>query len=161
MPARNDLAPQDAVEALLQELEKARALNRAQKDLEEALQRGLQAEALREFVEGLEAAARNAAEAANARVRWFQGPGSLERFLNGRDDPDARRLRRLAEDARALRTEIHRSARRCGYVAGRSVEWSQAQMQAMVRWATRDNVTYGRPEDKVRRSGPSMMDAQA
>lgn len=161
MPAHPDLAPQDAVQALLQELETARALHHAQAALVSALERGVHAESLRPFVEGVESAARDAADAAAVRGRWFQGPGSLERFLEGRDDPGARRLRRLAEEARTLRSDIHRSARRCGYVAGRSVEWSQAQMQAMVGWATRDGGTYGRPEDRARRPAPSIMDTQA
>ncbi len=161
MPARPDLAPQDAVQALLQELEAARALHRAQKRLEEALQRGLQADALRPFVEGVEAAARDSAEAAAVRGRWFRGTGSLERYLEGKDGPEAHRLRGLAEEARALRNDIHRSARKCGYVAGRAAEWSQAQMQAMVHWATRDGDTYGKPEDRARRPAPSIMDAQA
>ncbi len=161
MPVRLDLAPQDAVQALFQELEAARSLYRAQKALEDALQRGLQAEDLNPFVADVEAAARDTAEAATVRARWFQGPGSMERYLDGRADAQARRLRGLAEEARVLRAGIHNSARKCGYVAGRAAEWSHAQMQAMVRWATREDDTYGRPEDRARRPAPSVMDTQA
>lgn len=161
MPDRPDLAPQDAVSALLRELEKARELHRAQTELEEALRRGLQADRLRPFVEKVEAAAQEAAEAAMGRRRWFNGPGSLERSLEGRNDPEARELRRLSREARELRESIHRSARRCGYVAGRSVEWTRAQMQALVQWVTRDGTTYGGSQDRTRRPAPSIMDAQA
>jgi hypothetical protein len=158
---RDDTRPgEDAVEALRAELAAARALLSAQREVESALRAGCAGEDLAALVRRQEKSAREAAQAARQRAACFGG-FPVEELLRAAPAV-APALRQMTAEASAVREEIARSARRCEYVARRSLEWSQAQMELLVRWVTSDGATYGSAgaQENPRRI-PALMDRKA
>ena len=155
-------AAEGPVEALAAELEAARTLRSAQRDLESALLAGAGGDAVLACVRRQEATVRQAQVATHARRLFFGGPGSLEAFLEGRPTAEAERLRRLAREATGLREEIRHNARRADYLACRAVEWSRAQVEIVVRAVSGPAVTYDAPGAARRpRGAPSLLDRSA
>ena len=152
-------APEGPVEALVAELEAARELLSTQRELEAALLGAADGEAVLDCVRRQEATAREAQAATHARRLYFGGPGSLERFLEGRPAPEAERLRRLAREAAGLREEIRHTARRADYLARRAAEWTRAQVEIVVRAISGPATTYDAPGASRRpRGAPSLLD---
>ena len=155
-------APEGPVEALAAELEAARELRSRQQELEAALLGGADGDAVLSCVRRQEATAREIQVATHARRLFFGGPGSLESFLEGRPPAEAEHLRRLAREAAGLREEILDNARRADYLARRAVEWTQAQVEIVVRAISGPAVTYEAPGAARRpRGAPSLLDRSA
>jgi hypothetical protein len=164
MPESIGAQDHGAVQALKNELEAARRLLSTQRDLDEALRRGTNGEDLLRLVRCQEAAARDASLASGVRRMFFSGAGSLEAYLaTGSVSPAmAASLREMAREATEIHTTLKRLVQRSDYVARRSVEWTQAQMELVVRWATRSGNTYEAPGGVApRREAPSWMDRSA
>ncbi len=152
-------APEGPVEALAAELEAARELLSMQRELEAALLGGADGDAVLACVRRQEATAREVQVATHARRLFFGGPGSLERFLEGRPVAEAEHLRRLAREATGLREEIRHNACRADYLARRAVEWTRAQVEIVVRAVSGPAVTYDAPGPSRRpRGAPSLLD---
>jgi hypothetical protein len=150
------------VDALAAELEAARSLLAAQRELEAALLTGAGGDEVQACVRRQELTQRDAKIAAHARRLFFGGPGSLESFLEGRPVAEAERLRRLAREAEVLREEIRDTARRADYLARRAVEWTRAQVEIVVRAVSGPAVTYDAPTASRRpRGAPSLLDRSA
>ncbi len=148
--------------AILHEIECGRRLLAAMSDTETALRSGSPGNELLGLVRIQNDAARRAAAASAARQIWISGEGSLERYLTEKKPADAPELRRLAREAASLRAEILRLAQRGRYLAQRNVEWTQAQMELLVDWLTRNGPTYRAPGTRPDwRRTPSLMDRTA
>jgi hypothetical protein len=155
-------APEGPAEALAAELKAARSLLTVQQELESALLDGSDGDTVLACVRRQEATVREVQVATHARRLFFGGPGSLERFLDGRPVAEAERLRRLAREASGLREEIRFNARRADYLARRAVEWTRAQVEIVVRAMSGPAVTYDAPGAPRRpRGSPSLLDRSA
>ena len=162
MPDRMISASAGAKEALEKELSSARALLQVQRELDEAVCTAASSDRLWALVRALETAAGEATQAARERARWFSGSGSVEAYLKDRPVSEVRAYRAILSEAKSLRAEMDRTARRTEYVARRTVEWSQAQMETMVNWISRQGSTYGAPGGRRPQSRtPSFMDRSA
>lgn len=161
MPVRMISAADEAGEALRQELGAARALFDAQRELDAAVTAGAPADRLWPLLRAQEEAAIAASEAARSRSRFFHGVGSAEAFLQGKPAAEANALRALLAEAAQLRREIHRTAHRTTYIAGRTVEWTQAQLDLVIRWVTRQTATYSASGDRPAARPVAFMDRSA
>jgi len=149
-------------EALAAEIERARGLLALEREVEEALRGGISGDDLLPLIHRQEAAAREAAQAARQRRSFFSDEASLEEWLIGRPPGESQRIRALMEEAGSLRRELAAAARRCRYLAERALEWSQGQMDVMVRAATNDQTTYCAQNGRPRKNpGPAVMDRAA
>lgn len=162
MPESNDAQTEGPVTALRRELQAARDLLRAQEELEQALRSGKPGDDVLALVQRQDASARAASLACAARRSYWVGSEGFEAFLQGRPAPEAQALKDMAAQANELRDALRRSARRAEYIARRSVEWSQAQMDLMVRCLTREQDVYRLPgTQRPLRETPSLMDRTA
>ena len=162
MPDRMISASAGAMEALHREISCARLLLQAERELEEAVRQAAPAERIWTLVRAQEAAAVVASQAARSRAQWFPAPGSVEAYLKGKAPSEVSAFRALLAEAVPLRQEIDRVARRTEYLARRSVEWTQAQLDVMVQWVTRPTATYERPgAQRPLFQAPSFMDRSA
>jgi hypothetical protein len=142
-------APSGGWAALNTEVQAARVLLEVQREVEEGIRAGRNSEDLLGLVRRQEEAARAAARAALERRRWFQGPDAFAAWLQTRPDEEARRVRLLAAEARELKGKIEQTSRRCQYLAERALEWSQGQMEAVIRAIDRGGPTYGGPAGRA------------
>jgi hypothetical protein len=162
MPEGDGGAPQGPVEALRRELDAARTLLEAQKDLEAALRSGKTGEEFLRLIRRQDECTRAAQRAAAERRHFWLDAAGFEAWLRDQPEEEAQPARRLAEEAREVRDSLGRTARRSEYIARRSVEWTQAQLDLMVRWLTSDNTVYRQPgADRPLRETPSLMDRTA
>jgi hypothetical protein len=159
MPESTSAVDRGPVEALRRELEAARALLQVQQDLEQALGAGKAGEELMGLVRVQEDAARVAQSAALVRQTFWNGPEAFETVVAAQSPMQADAMRSLANEGIGVREVLRASARRSEYVARRSVEWTQAQMDLMVQLLTRSEATYQQPgRERPLRETPSMMD---
>lgn len=94
------------------------------------------------------------------RRRYLPGPGSLEEWIGTARPADQQAATKLSGEARALRTELDRAARRTAYVARRGVQWAEAQLAGLVEWvvqAADPGGGYGRGPDAGRETVPSWL----
>jgi hypothetical protein len=162
MPESTRAVDQGPVEALRRELETARALLQIQQELEHALCTGSSGEQLMILVRREQDAVRAAHHAAAARRAHWDGAEAFEAFLGNRPPEEARSLRGLAREGVEVRETLQRVARRCEYIARRSVEWTQAQMDLVVQMLTRNEAVYQQPgRERPLRETPSLMDRTA
>jgi len=162
MPDRMISASAGAMEALHREITCARLLLQALCELEEAVHQAAPAETIWKLVRAQEAAALAASQAARSRAQYFPAEGSVEVYLQGRAPSEVSAFRALLAEAAPLRGEIERMARRTEYLARRSVEWTQAQLDVMVQWVTRPAATYERPGSaRPLFQQPAFMDRSA
>jgi hypothetical protein len=149
----------DGLEALKQEVESAEALLGLLRDLEAALRAAVPGDELLRLVRLQEMAAHAVALAARQRRLWFDGPGSLEAWLEGRPSSEAALARTLGGRARELKDELGPLSRRCHFLAEKSLEWSQGQMEAVLRVVDRTAPTYPGPgQSSPTGAPPAWMD---
>jgi hypothetical protein len=145
MPDRTISASPGPREALERELECARALLCAQRELEECLRGGAASERLWSSVRRCEATARDAAEASRVRLACLNGRESTEAWLRSLPPSESSAVSAAISEASGLRLEILRAARRCEYLSRRIGEWTQAQLDGLAQWVTRSQSTYDGP----------------
>ena len=147
------------IAALEREFLAARSLLEAQHAVEGALRAASSGEELLRLVRIQEAEARALARAAGARQAAHAPHPDLAAWLAQARPEEARTVRSLGEKLRAAQSEIRRMAGRSGYLARRSLEWSQAQMESLIQWLVREQVLYeGTGAHRAGGEVPSFMD---
>lgn len=149
--------PGRQVDAVRSEVLAARALLAAQMSVEEAMTRGARAAELIPVIKVLRESIEIARQASIERRRFFPVPGSLEAWLEQEKPAESALLLKLAGEARSLRLEIEKVARRSAYVARRSVGWYEAQLASLADWIATASLPGGDYSPKESPSGQNPI----
>lgn len=122
------------IDTIRNEVLAARSLLAAQQAVEEAMTAGARAAELEPVLRTLREAIEVARQTSLERRRHFPVPGSLELWLEREKPAEAPLAHKLAVEARGLRQEIERVARRSSYLARRTVGWYETQLASLTEW---------------------------